>query len=74
VSDASTFIGDNIKQAREARKWRQRDLAEAMGVADLTVSRWERGVSPPSIRRLHSIAEALGTTTEALLSRNGVAA
>jgi len=38
-----------------------------LGVESITVSRWERGVTTPSLPRLRGIAELTGTTTSDLV-------
>jgi transcriptional regulator with XRE-family HTH domain len=45
----------------------QRQLAEKLGVESITVSRWERGVTTPSLPRLRSIAELTETTVSDLV-------
>lgn len=36
----------NIRREREARGWRQRDLAASLDTDVMSVSRWERGMRP----------------------------
>jgi transcriptional regulator with XRE-family HTH domain len=45
----------------------QRQLAESLGVEAITVSRWERGVTVPSLPRLRRIAEITETTVSDLV-------
>lgn len=45
----------------------QRQLAESLGVESITVSRWERGVTTPSLPRLRKIAELTQTTVSDLV-------
>ena len=45
----------------------QRQLADQLGVESITVSRWERGVTSPSIPRLKRIAEVTDTTVSDLV-------
>jgi len=45
----------------------QKQLAEELGVEAITVSRWERGVTSPSLPRLRRIAELTGTTVSELV-------
>jgi transcriptional regulator with XRE-family HTH domain len=45
----------------------QRQLAEKLGVESITVSRWERGVTTPSLPRLRRIAELTETTVSDLV-------
>jgi transcriptional regulator with XRE-family HTH domain len=42
-------------------------LAEALEVESITVSRWERGVTTPSLPRLRRIAEITETTVSDLV-------
>jgi transcriptional regulator with XRE-family HTH domain len=44
---AAGEIGTQIRRAREIRRWKQRDLAEALGVGLRTVGSWERGEAVP---------------------------
>jgi transcriptional regulator with XRE-family HTH domain len=45
----------------------QQQLAEALGVEPITVSRWEREVTSPSRPRLRRIAELTGTSLSDLV-------
>lgn len=49
----------------------QRDFAKAIGVSASMVSQWRMGITKSYTRRLPQIAEALGTTTEYLLTGEG---
>ena len=49
----------------------QKEFAAAIGVSDKIVSQWRVGTTKSYNRRLPQIAEALGTTTEYLLTGNG---
>lgn len=62
-------LGRRIFSAREATGCRQEDLATAIGVATMTISRYERGSMVPSALVLGQIAEALGVTADWLLGR-----
>jgi transcriptional regulator with XRE-family HTH domain len=53
-------LGKRIKQARDDRGWKQKDLAQAVHVEPMTVSRWERGVNTPDLDTLGLIAKATG--------------
>jgi transcriptional regulator with XRE-family HTH domain len=52
-----TIIGQNIRQARGERT--QRDVAQAIGVPDVYISRWERGLHPPSDEHRQALANEL---------------
>lgn len=57
-----------IREARLAADLTQHELAIKLGVTSITPSRWERGLNRPYPRQLLAIAEATGTTVEALLA------
>ena len=56
-----------MRAARLAVGLTQKQLAEALGVESITVSRWERGVTTPSLPRLRRIAERTDTTVSDLV-------
>lgn len=60
-------LGRRISAARLARGLTQDRLAELVGSRAPQVSRWERGEVMPEIRYAAPLADALGTTTDALL-------
>jgi transcriptional regulator with XRE-family HTH domain len=74
VTTSPVVIGQNIRTARVARKWTQRQLAELIGVESQTISNLERGLYGPSWRTLGRLAEALGISEGELFSEDGVAA
>lgn len=45
----------------------QKELAQALGVESITVSRWERGVTIPTLPRLRRVAELTETTVSDLV-------
>ena len=56
-----------IKKARLLAGLTQRELADAVGVTAITVSKWENNVMFPNVKRLKTVADALGTTVEVLI-------
>ena len=50
----------NVRTARLASGLTQRQLAEAVGVGELVVSKWERGMYRPSHENMIRLAGALG--------------
>ena len=48
--------GELIKEAREARKLTQWEVAEELRVARSTVSNWECGRAEPDLRTLHHLS------------------
>jgi transcriptional regulator with XRE-family HTH domain len=63
TTDLKTTVGLNIRVAREAKGWTQRDLAARVGVVDLAVSRWERGVAMPQPEHLMRLSVELERET-----------
>lgn len=56
-------LADALIKARIARGWTQRRLAEALGVAEQQIQRYEStAYRTASLARLCDIAEALGVT------------
>ncbi len=62
---------DRIFDLVDSKYKEQRDFAEAIGVSASMVSQWRMGITKSYNRRLPQIAEALGTTTEYLLTGDG---
>lgn len=60
-------VGARLRMARRGVGLTQKQLAEALGVESITVSRWERGVTSPSLPRLRRIAEITETTVSDLV-------
>lgn len=60
-------IGARFKLARMYRGLRQADLAEALGVHDITVSKWERGIQTPDADVIYRMCMLLGVSSDFLL-------
>jgi DNA-binding XRE family transcriptional regulator len=60
-------VAEHIKAARKKRGWRQKDLAEATGIARPNIARLESGRRMPKITTLSKISHALGVSVETLL-------
>jgi transcriptional regulator with XRE-family HTH domain len=65
-------LGAFIRSQRAIAHLTLRDLAERADVSNAYLSQIERGVHEPSIRVLHSIAEALGVPLDLLLAQAGL--
>lgn len=65
--DAAT-LGAFVARIRTARGLTQRQLAERLYVSDKTVSKWERGLSLPSVPLLVPLAGALGLSISELMA------
>lgn len=60
-------MGGRLRIARRSAGLTQKQLAEKVGVETITVSRWERGVTTPSLPRLRRVAESTETTVSDLV-------
>jgi len=58
-----------IQKARRAKKLTQAQLAQLIGVDNITISRWERREFVPSGENLLKLAKALGVTPDVLLKK-----
>ena len=67
MSAHESVVGGRLRTARRGAGLTQKQLAETLGVESITVSRWERGVTTPSLPRLRRIAELTGTTVSDLV-------
>lgn len=59
--------GKRIAEARERLGMTQTELAKIVGVSQPTIAFWEREASAPRGEYLPALAEALGTSVDALL-------
>lgn len=65
-------IAERIRLTRQQKKISQTELAEISGVNKKSLSRYELGTSIPPADALKSIADALGVSTDYLLSDDSV--
>lgn len=59
----------NLKEARNAKKLTQEQLADLLNITRLSVARYESGGREPSIEILCKMADVLDTTTDYLIGR-----
>ena len=65
----STYLtADTIRTLREGRGLTQRALAEALGVTDKAVSKWETARGLPDVSLVDPLAQALGVSVAELLT------
>jgi len=57
MPDQYPALGQRIKSARDSMGWKQKELAAAMNVEPVTISRWENGRHQPDLRMLRLLAE-----------------
>jgi len=65
------YKGTEISRLAEMRKQMnisQKQLAEAVGVTQKDISRWERGDVKPNIKNLKKLANALGCTVDDIIN------
>lgn len=60
VTIGQAEIGPKIREARDKKRWKQKELAAAVHVEPVTVSRWETGKNVPDFGMLERLAEVLG--------------
>src|SRR5438445_3742603 len=56
----NAFHGSLLKLARDARGWPQSELARISGVAEGSVSKYEKGLQQPSESQVIALSEAVG--------------
>lgn len=62
-------LGNNIAKLRKAKGMTQEALANALGVTNQAVSKWESGQSCPDIALLPALADLFGITLDELFGR-----
>ncbi len=60
-------IGENIRRLRRAADMTQEQLADKLGVAYQSVSRWENGTTYPDMELLPALSSIFGVTVDELL-------
>lgn len=66
-SKYAELLGKNVTRWRKSLGLTQEQVASRLGVEPETISRFERGVTLPSLPTLASLAQILGTTMAQLL-------
>lgn len=59
-----------IKKYREAAGLKQAEMAEAIGISTMTLSRYESGTREPRATELLKMSELFGCTVDELLGKN----
>jgi transcriptional regulator with XRE-family HTH domain len=57
---------DRLRQHRIHRNWRQRDIADELGITVITIQRWERGTQQPSAYYRIKLCALFGLSTQEL--------
>lgn len=61
-------VGRAISEQRKLKGMTQKQLADLLNVSYQAVSRWEQGISLPSVDLIYDIAQELETTVDFLLN------
>lgn len=61
-------FGSHLKDLRISRNLSQQDLGKALGVAQITVSSWERDIREPSFQTCERIAAYFGVPTSSIVT------
>ena len=56
-----------LRDLREERKIKQKELADIMGVSQATISMWEKNASEPDIDKIRRLSNYFGVSTDYLL-------
>ena len=56
----------SLRELRKQRGWTQAEVAEALGVTDLTVRRWELGQTTPSVYHVKKLCDLFEKSPEEL--------
>jgi transcriptional regulator with XRE-family HTH domain len=70
-SASMNALGDFIRAQRQLARLSLREMAAMTSVSNAYLSQVERGLHQPSLKVLHSIADALQLSTEQLLEQAG---
>ena len=65
-------LGEKIKSTRRAKGMTQEELASALGIDGITVSRWETGKQSPDYITLWRISETFGISLPTMLTNEKV--
>ena len=57
----------NLQRIRKEKGLSQKELADALGVTQGTVSAWESGRWDPTVENLRAVAKVLGVTVDELI-------
>lgn len=61
-----TTVAENIKEARMAKRYTQKELADLLHVKPATISSWEVGRNEPSISMLKKLSSLLNVSFDEL--------
>ena len=65
-------VGEKIKEIRKSKGLTQKQLAEKIGIAEITIRKYEKGERQPSTEQLVSIVNALEVPVSQLMSNDEI--
>src|SRR5690554_6008836 len=68
---AMETLGSRIRQARDAARLKQHQVAARFGIKRPTVAQWEAGTARPASDKIAPLAEMLGVSVDWLLNGSG---
>jgi transcriptional regulator with XRE-family HTH domain len=66
MAEARPLPKQHLRQERERRSWSQQDVADKVGTTQLTVGRWERGITMPGPYYRQKLCEIFEKTAQEL--------
>jgi transcriptional regulator with XRE-family HTH domain len=66
MTEARPLPNQHLRQERERRAWSQQDVADKVGTTQLTVGRWERGITMPGPYYRQKLCEIFEKTAQEL--------
>ncbi len=66
--DENIHLSENIACLRKAKNETQIQLAEAIGVSNKTISKWEAGDSEPELKYIYALAQHFETSMDILIT------
>lgn len=66
------YLGEKIKQVREAKGIKQGEFASDLGLSQAAISQFESGARQPTPRTIEKICQVLGVTREELVGKEDV--
>lgn len=60
---------ENLRKWRESKHFSQKEVAISLGVAPPQISKWEAGVTEPSLENLIKLSDLYGITLDEIVGR-----
>jgi transcriptional regulator with XRE-family HTH domain len=69
IDPQSRVFAERLQLHRKRKGWTQAELAERIDAGQNTISKWEKGLSSPSIPKLLQLCEVFGVASDYLIGR-----